>query len=324
MGIRKGIIGLCILSLFVVTGCGNGHSEVENPEKGENAVESIELLVDKNTAGSGEVIGISVLATMEDGEVLIVTKEVEIATSLTVDDERRLVVPEDALSGEDYAIEIEYKGIGASENIKVVNLLSETIDSEGLIIEPDVLDMVVNKERTLPAEYIPENLVTVRVPTCLENEEIKQMRKVAADALFNMFEEAKVEGLELVARSGYRSYKTQTALYNGYVSRHGQDYADKYSALPGQSEHQSGLAMDITAQSSGLQLEDYFGDTEEGMWVSDHAHEYGFIIRYPLGMEDITGYLYEPWHLRYLGVDLATEVYESGLTLEEYFMSFEE
>jgi D-alanyl-D-alanine carboxypeptidase len=324
MGIRKGIIGLCILSLFVVTGCGNGHSEVENPEKGENAVESIELLVDKNTAGSGEVIGISVLATMEDGEVLIVTKEVEIATSLTVDDERRLVVPEDALSGEDYAIEIEYKGIGASENIKVVNLLSETIDSEGLIIEPDVLDMVVNKERTLPAEYIPENLVTVRVPTCLENEEIKQMRKVAADALFNMFEEAKVEGLELVARSGYRSYNTQTALYNGYVSRHGQDYADKYSALPGQSEHQSGLAMDITAQSSGLQLEDYFGDTEEGMWVSDHAHEYGFIIRYPLGMEDITGYLYEPWHLRYLGVDLATEVYESGLTLEEYFMSFEE
>ena len=324
MGIRKGIIGLCILSLFVVTGCGNGHSEVENPEKGENAVESIELLVDKNTAGSGEVIGISVLATMEDGEVLIVTKEVEIATSLTVDDERRLVVPEDALSGEDYAIEIEYKGIGASENIKVVNLLSATIDSEGLIIEPDVLDMVVNKERTLPAEYIPENLVTVRVPTCLENEEIKQMRKVAADALFNMFEEAKVEGLELVARSGYRSYKTQTALYNGYVSRHGQDYADKYSALPGQSEHQSGLAMDITAQSSGLQLEDYFGDTEEGMWVSDHAHEYGFIIRYPLGMEDITGYLYEPWHLRYLGVDLATEVYESGLTLEEYFMSFEE
>ena len=82
--------------------------------------------------------------------------------------------------------------------------------------------------------------------------------------------------------------------------------------------------MDITSQSAGLQLEDYFGDTEEGKWVSAHAHEYGFIIRYPLGMEDITGYLFEPWHLRYLGVDLATEVYESGLTLEEYFMSFEE
>jgi len=175
----------------------------------------------------------------------------------------------------------------------------------------------------LPEDYAPEDLVTVEVPTCLPNPEIRQLRKEASEALFDMFEAAKKDDIYLVARSGYRSYLTQVSLYDGYVNNYGQEYADKYSALPGQSEHQTGLAMDITAESVGLQLEDSFGDTNEGQWVNAHAHEYGFIIRYPEGMESITGYLYEPWHLRYLGVELASLVWESGLTLEEYFETLE-
>lgn len=320
---RIRIVGICLLFLFVVTGCENGHSEVETSDGGENTVEILEILVDGDTASRGDILDIAVEVVFKDGEKKRITEGFELSTELAVEDGNSILIPEGALTGEDYSIEVEYKGVSALNNIKIVNLLGETIDSEGIVIEPAVLDMVVNKQRTLPSDYVPEDLVTVEVTTCLQNPEVNQLRKVASDALTELFQGAEVEGLTLVARSGYRSYNTQTALYNGYVSRHGQDYADKYSALPGQSEHQSGLAMDITAQSAGLQLEDYFGDTEEGKWVLSHAHEYGFIIRYPLGMEDITGYLYEPWHLRYLGVDLATEVYESGLTLEEYFMSFE-
>ncbi|SHJ63261.1 D-alanyl-D-alanine carboxypeptidase [Dethiosulfatibacter aminovorans DSM 17477] len=322
MGMKIRIIGLCLVAMLSMSGCGNGHSDVESSNDAQ-PLEAVEIIVDGSTASRNETVDIVVEAIFEDGERQTVTGGFVISTDLIVEGENSVIIPGDALTGEDFEIAVEYEGVGDKKSIKVVNLLSETIDDEGIITNPEALDMVVNKQRTLPSDYVPEDLVKVEVETCLPNEEINQLREVASDALTRMFEGAEADGFTLVARSGYRSYNTQTALYNGYVSRHGQEYADKYSALPGQSEHQSGLAMDITAQSVGLQLEDYFGDTDEGKWVSEHAHEYGFIIRYPLGMEDITGYLYEPWHLRYLGVDLATEVYESGLTLEEYFMSFE-
>jgi D-alanyl-D-alanine carboxypeptidase len=107
------------------------------------------------------------------------------------------------------------------------------------------------------------------------------------------------------------------------VSANGQEAADKFSAKPGQSEHQTGLAIDITCEAMNYQLDYSFGVTDEGAWVKENAHRFGFIIRYPEGKEDITGYMYEPWHLRYVGVDLAEEVYNSGLTLEEYFETFE-
>jgi D-alanyl-D-alanine carboxypeptidase len=138
-----------------------------------------------------------------------------------------------------------------------------------------------------------------------------------------LFNAAREDDVMLVARSGYRSYATQTALYNSYVNSYGQEYADKYSARPGTSEHQTGLAMDITAESINFQLDDSFGKTKEGLWLADNAHRYGFVIRYPEGMEGITGYFYEPWHVRYLGVRLATNIYKSGLTLEEYYINLE-
>lgn len=177
---------------------------------------------------------------------------------------------------------------------------------------------LVNKEYSLGEDHAPEDLVTVDVPTVLDNPEVKQLRQPAADALKAMFDKAEAEAIYLHARSGYRSYQTQVQLFQGYTDRNGEEAANRYSARAGQSEHQTGLVMDVTSESVNFQLEAAFGDTEEGRWIREHAHEFGFIIRYPEGKEAITGYIYEPWHLRYLGIDMATAVYESGLTYEEF------
>lgn len=196
----------------------------------------------------------------------------------------------------------------------------ESPDYSLTIEDPGAIDVLVNRRRSLPMDYIPEDLVTLDdLPTVLINPEVNQMRKEAYQALKEMFAAAKEEeGYELHARSGYRSYNTQASLYSSYVENYGQSDADKYSAKPGQSEHQTGLAMDITCEAINYQLEDTFVDTDEGSWVAQNAHRFGYIIRYPKGKEDITGYNYEPWHIRYLGPELAKEVYESGLTLEEF------
>jgi D-alanyl-D-alanine carboxypeptidase len=232
-------------------------------------------------------------------------------------------LPESSLTDDIYHVNIVLEDMEEEIILRIANLLSQTIDEKGTVTNPSSYDAVINKVRSLSSNYVPSDLVTVAVPTCLPNPEIRQMRRIASEALSEMFEDALKDDIELVARSGYRSHATQTSLYNGYVSKYGQEYADKYSARPGTSEHQTGLAMDITAESVNLQLDDNFGKTKEGQWLAQNAHRFGFIIRYPEGMENITGYFFEPWHVRYLGVNLATNVYNSGLTLEEYFMSLE-
>lgn len=131
-------------------------------------------------------------------------------------------------------------------------------------------------------------------------------------ALNKMFAAAASAGYNLYVRSGYRSYSRQNTLYNNYCKRDGKAAADTYSARPGHSEHQTGLAADINS------LETSWGKTPEGKWLAANCYKYGFIIRYPAGKEDKTGYQYEPWHVRYLGVETATAVYKSGLCLEEY------
>lgn len=203
-----------------------------------------------------------------------------------------------------------------NQNEEVEEKPSLSID----IVNDDSITVLVNKQNSLSESYAPSDLVTVSVPTVLENPEVKQMRKVAADALKEMFDKAKESNIYLHARSGYRSYQTQVQLFNNYVSRHGEEAANRYSARPGQSEHQTGLVMDVTSKSVNFQLTEQFGETKEGIWLRDNAHKFGFIIRYPKDMEHITGYIYEPWHIRYLGVEVATKVYESGLTYEEFLV----
>ncbi|HEY4600931.1 MAG TPA: D-alanyl-D-alanine carboxypeptidase family protein [Cerasibacillus sp.] len=178
---------------------------------------------------------------------------------------------------------------------------------------------LVNKKHMLPEDFVPEDLV---VPDVLfpftEDLPKKMMRKPAADALEKLFVAAEKKGLNLFAQSGYRSYERQEELYTAYVERDGEEAANKYSARPGQSEHQSGLAMDVTSPDVNFLLNEAFGETAEGQWLKEHCHEFGFIIRYPKGKESITEYQFEPWHLRYVGEKAAKEIMEKEITLEEY------
>jgi zinc D-Ala-D-Ala carboxypeptidase len=191
-----------------------------------------------------------------------------------------------------------------------------------IVTIPDPLDihLVVNKQRKLPDGFVPPDLVVPNVPFSFSGwDEKKQMRKEAAIALEELFASAEVAGLDLVAVSGYRSYERQTYLFNHYVETQGLEHAEQFSARPGHSEHQTGLTMDVDSAVNTTNLERSFRNTKEGEWLEKHAHEFGFIIRYPKGKEYITGYAYEPWHIRYVGKDVAKEVYEKQLTLEEFF-----
>jgi len=182
--------------------------------------------------------------------------------------------------------------------------------------------VLVNKEFALPDDYNPSDLVYPNVRfTFKEKIEKRMMRSEAAKALENLFDGAEKDGIYLAGVSAYRSHKTQTALFNRYVERDGEEKAKTYSAVPGHSEHETGLAIDVSGSDGKCAAEDCFGDTKEAEWLAKHASEYGFIIRYPEGKDSITGYKYEPWHIRYVGVDIATEIADRGITLEEYYGS---
>ncbi len=184
------------------------------------------------------------------------------------------------------------------------------------IDNPNSIYVLVNKKRPLTDSFVPDQLVTPNVLLMRDNLTLHQE---AASALENMFNEASNQNINLALASAYRSYDYQANLYNNYVARDGEEAANRYSAKPGQSEHQTGLAADIVAESQECYIRNCFKDMEEGIWLKENAHYYGFILRYPEGKEEITGYIFEPWHYRYLGVEQATAIYESGLTMEEFY-----
>lgn len=158
--------------------------------------------------------------------------------------------------------------------------------------------LVVNKTYSIPSSYYPGDLTS----------EVK-------DNMNNMFADAKTLGLNIYLSSGFRSYNTQKYIYNNYVSYDGKEAADTYSARAGHSEHQTGLAFDVNT------VDDTFIGTQEAIWLSENAYKYGFILRYPNGKDNETGYKYESWHFRYVGNELASKLYNNGdwITLESYF-----
>nr|WP_229189031.1 M15 family metallopeptidase [Bacillus cereus] len=183
---------------------------------------------------------------------------------------------------------------------------------------PDAIDVVVNKHRKLPNKYKPNDLIVPNVKFAFDGiQEKSYMRKEAAIALEKLFSLAKQDGIQLYAISGFRSEQYQRSVYKRNVETQGQVQADTVSAKPGHSEHQTGLAMDVSAKSVNHTLENTFSNTIEGKWLKDNAHRAGFIIRYLKDKEQITGYSYEPWHIRYVG-DIAKDIYERNVTLEEY------
>ncbi|KGP79903.1 MULTISPECIES: M15 family metallopeptidase [unclassified Paenibacillus] len=201
-----------------------------------------------------------------------------------------------------------------------ISALQTTIDTQAVVTNAQAMTVIVNKQRSLPEGYEPSDLVEPNVPFSFDGpHEKRHLRKEAAEALEKLFAGAKADGIELRAVSGYRSYERQVSIYNNNVKTKGQEYTDRVSSVPGHSEHQTGLAIDVSSPSVGNALEEVFGTSKEGQWLAEHAAEYGYIIRYPKGEDDITGYVYEPWHIRYVGTDLAPDVVKSGLTLEEYF-----
>ncbi len=186
------------------------------------------------------------------------------------------------------------------------------------IDDPRSIWVVVNKSRALnPVDYVPPDLVQPPVP----NINGQPVRQIVSGPLATMFAAAKSEaGLSLTLQSGYRSYQTQVSVYDQDVAANGQAYADTDTARPGHSEHQTGLSVDISAASGECTLNACFGQTAEGRWLAANAWRFGFLLRYPSDKVPVTGFTYEPWHFRYIGLPLATELHDTGVTtLEEYF-----
>ena len=170
-------------------------------------------------------------------------------------------------------------------------------------------ELLVNKKNPLDKNYIPEDLIII--------DEQNSLNKTTYYNYLKMIKDARKEGYIFDIDSSYRSYEYQEILYNLFVKEHGEEYASKYCALPGYSEHQTGLAIDIVVlrNNQSIKISD---ELEEIKWLHRYMHEYGFILRYPKDKESITSYSYEPWHIRFVGNDLAEYLYKNNLSLEEY------
>ena len=172
--------------------------------------------------------------------------------------------------------------------------------------------VLVNKYYYLTEDYVPDNLQNINRKYALSN---MRMVEEAKDAFEKLSKDAQENDLTIIAMSTYRSYTYQVNLYNRYKKQDGEEKADTYSGRPGHSEHQTGLAVDVYNKEK-----DYtkFETTKEYEWMMEHAHEYGFILRFPKGKENETGYTYEAWHFRYVGIDAATYIHNNNISLEEY------
>ena len=186
------------------------------------------------------------------------------------------------------------------------------------IDDPASIWVVTDKLRPLsPIDFVPPDLVD----TPVAHVNSPALRSEAADAVVGMFAAGAAEGAgAMQLQSAYRSYAVQDRGYNGYVASLGQAQADRQSARPGHSEHQTGLAIDVSPVPATCVIEECFGTTPQGAWLAANSWRFGFILRYPADKVEVTGFMYEPWHFRYVGVELATEMHDTGVsTLEEFF-----
>ncbi len=181
--------------------------------------------------------------------------------------------------------------------------------------EDDILALV-NKNNKLTKSYVPSNLKKINTKYAHEDKYLREEAKIAFEKLSK---KAKKENLNIIAVSAYRSFDYQEKLFNNYKKEFGKKYALKCSAKPGHSEHQTGLAVDVMGSNKDYNK---FAETEEFKWMKENAHKFGFILRYPKGKENITGFKYEPWHYRYVGIYIATIIYQEDLTLEEFYLKY--
>ena len=239
---------------------------------------------------------------IQNGGVLILNNESQLECDLTIEKGGKLIVGENGkVSGSgSITVKNSFDEIECSGSVTAKIVPPAPVTENGVTTVGGVL--LVNKKYSIPSDFGSELITDDEAGTGL-------IRDEAYDALCEMRE---ASGYEMSIVSGFRSYRTQTAIYNRNVANYGEEEANSWSAKPGESEHQTGLAIDITS------LEQSYGDTEEGQWLAENCHKFGFIIRFPKEKEAITGYIYEPWHVRYLGKSTATLVFDSGLALEEF------
>ena len=176
--------------------------------------------------------------------------------------------------------------------------------------------MLVNRIYGLNKEYVPDDIASVPTQYAYSG---KKLRQVVIDAIIMLCDDAKENGFTFVVSDAYRTYKEQEKLYNSYAKSNGKSEADKIVARPGHSEYETGLSFNLVPYNKYYKTPKL---SEEYLWLKDNAYKYGFIERYKKGKEFITGYGYEPWHYRYLGVDVATKIYEEDLTYEEYLVKY--
>lgn len=227
----------------------------------------------------------------KEGSSIYNRGKIKIMSTGILDLDGRILVSEGATVKGEGVLNVldEFSDIRCKGTVTVNINAPEPVEKDGVTYVGGVL--LVNKQYSLPEDYGTE------------------LDSAAYSAFVKMKQES---GYEMELVSGFRSYLTQKYTFERWCSIDGYEKASMYSALPGHSEHQTGLAIDVTC------LEEYYADTEEGKWLAANCYKYGFIIRYPKGKTDITGYIYEPWHIRYLGMSTAKLVYDSGLTLEEF------
>lgn len=202
---------------------------------------------------------------------------------------------------------------GNTQEVMIYVTVKEKVkhDNDIIIVDPNRIDVLVNKTHYLPDSYAPSDLVSF---TSLHGQ-THYLRSEATNKLLEMIQQAQSEGIHINVVSSYRTKATQTSLYNSYMAKDSYN-APYYSAYPRTSEHELGLGIDISYDAN---LHNDLHTSDLGNWMSLNAHKYGFILRYPYDKSEITGYVHEPWHYRYVGVDLATTLRNSNITLEEYY-----
>ncbi len=195
------------------------------------------------------------------------------------------------------------------------------VTKEYQILQPEKIEVLIKKGFRLSKDYEPKELVTPNIPIAPDCNN-KKLRKDAAEALEDMYQDALKKGYHLVLNSGYRSYESQLEIYEEYFRKYDKTTASKLVSKPGSSEHQLGLGVDLTSQSVIDKNRMVFGDSDEYRWVVKNAYKYGFILRYPKERCSFTGIANEPWHFRYVGKKIAKIIYDNDWILEDYILKY--
>lgn len=217
---------------------------------------------------------------------------------------------------ENYDRYVSYSNETGEDDILTVLYVNLDLDKEDytdpIKVNKFSLDMLVNKHRLLDSDFVPDDLVNIDSKYASSDD--LECSRLAYNAFIKMYNDASKEGYQLVINSAYRSYEDQEELKNYYLKEYGENYVNKYVALPGSSEHQTGLAFDIGSRNNNV-----FASSSEYQWMLDNAYKYGFILRFTKPFEFITGFRSEPWHFRYVGEKIAKEIHEDEMSLEEYY-----